>query len=265
VARLYRNATIILMAQANKAIREIPSKAELAADARALIRRALKASLATIEAGSGYPYASLITMGTDASGAPIFLISGLARHTQNLAKDARASVLVDGAGSLGDPLEGARVTLVGAAEKTGDEAVKRRFLARHKQAEFYADFPDFSFWRLRVEGAHYIGGFGRIVDFSPDDLLVDTNKAQSLLEAEAEIVEHMNEHHADAVQLYATVLGGASSGPWRMTGIDPEGCDVVLDGEARRIQFAKRILTPGQARNELMRLTEQARAGAETA
>jgi len=84
----------------------MPSKAELTADARALVRRALKASLATIDAWSGYPYASLITVGTDASGAPIFLISGLARHTQNLAKDARASILVDGTGAMGDPLQG---------------------------------------------------------------------------------------------------------------------------------------------------------------
>ena len=62
------------------------------------------------------------------------------------------------------------MTLLGLAEKTDDPAVKRRFLARHPEAEFYADFHDFSFWRLKVEGAHYIGGFGRIVDLTPEDL-----------------------------------------------------------------------------------------------
>ena len=55
------------------------------------------------------------------------------------------------------------MTLFGKAEKTGEEAARRRFLARHPEAAFYADFPDFAFWRLEVEGAHYIGGFGRIV------------------------------------------------------------------------------------------------------
>jgi putative heme iron utilization protein len=251
------------MAQENKAIREMPSKAELAADARALTRRALKASLATVDAGSGYPYASLITLGTDASGAPIFLISSLARHTQNLAKDARASILVDGTGAMGDPLQGARLTLFGLAERTG--APHSRFLARHPEASFYADFPDFSFWRLRVEGAHYIGGFGRIVDFSPSDLILDIGAAQTLLEAEPEILEHMNQDHADAIQLYATALMCAQPGAWRMTGIDPEGCDIILDGEGLRIGFASPIASPDQARKELVRLAAEARARAETA
>jgi putative heme iron utilization protein len=253
------------MAQANKASPEMPSKAELAADARALVRRALKASLATIDAWSGYPYASLITVGTDASGAPIFLISGLARHTQNLAKDARASVLVDGTGALGDPLQGARLTLFGVAERSEDAAVRRRFLERHKEAEFYADFPDFSFWRLHVEGAHYIGGFGRILDFAPTDLLVDTGNAQTLLEAEPEILAHMNKDHADAIQLYATALMGARPGAWRIAGIDPEGCDIILDGTGLRIAFASPIASPDQARKELVHLAAEARARAGTA
>lgn len=247
------------MAQANKTEEQRPSFAELAADARALTRRALKASLATMDAATDYPYASLITLGTDPSGAPVFFISGLARHTKNLVKDARASVLVDGTGALGDPLQGARVTLFGRAETTADEAVRRRFLARHQAAEFYASFPDFSFWRLKVEGGHYIGGFGRIVDLAPADLLIETAGAGALLEAEADILAHMNQDHADAIQLYATALAGAAPGPWRMTGIDPEGCDLVCDGQAIRIPFAALIATPGAARAELVRLTSEER------
>lgn len=237
----------------------MPSKAELAADARALVRRALKASLATIAAGSGYPYASLIIVATDASGAPIFLISGLAQHTRNLAQDPRASILFDGTGAAGDPLQGARVTLLGRAERVQDEAVKRRFLARHPEAAFYADFPDFAFWRLKVEGAHYIGGFGRIVDLAPAELLVATECAGDLLAAEPGIIEHMNADHADAVRLYATRLAGAHEGFWRISGIDPEGCDLICEGDARRIRFQTLIATPGEARQELVRLANEAR------
>ena len=120
---------------------QMPTKAELAADARALVRRALKASLATIAAGSGYPYASLITVATEASGAPVFLISTLAQHTKNLSLDPRASILFDGTGAAGDPLQGARVTLYGKAEKTGEEAARRRFLARHPEAAFMPTSP----------------------------------------------------------------------------------------------------------------------------
>jgi putative heme iron utilization protein len=239
----------------------MPSRSELAADARSLVRRATKASLATIDTRNGYPYASLVVMGTDSAGAPTLLISNLARHTANLVADPRASVLVDGTGALADPLQGARVTLWGRAEKAPEEAVRRRYLARHSEAKFFADFPDFAFWRLQVEGAHYIGGFGRIFDLAPDELLAPLEGADKLLEAEPDIVAHMNEDHADAVALYATVLAGAPSGPWRMTGIDPDGCDLMLDGTALRIPFAQRITTPAEARAALVKLAELARAG----
>lgn len=241
----------------------MPAKAELSSGARGLVRRAFKGSLGTLDSGNGYPYASLITLATDASGAPTFLISGLALHTRNLAHDPRASVLIDETGALADPLQGARLTLYGRAEKTAEEGVRRRFLARHPEAGFYADFPDFAFWRLAVEGAHYIGGFGRIVDFTPSDLLVPTEGASRLLDAEPDIVEHMNTDHADAVELYATALAGASPGPWRMAGIDPEGCDIVLEGAARRILFAEPVTTPAEARKELVRLVGEARARGE--
>ncbi len=247
------------MAQVNKSP-ELPSKIEIATSARGLLRRAFKGSLASIDGRNLYPYASLITLATDASGAPIFLISKLARHTANLAQDARASILVDETGALADPLQGARLTVSGRAEATADPGVRRRFLARHPEAKVYADFPDFNFWRLAVEGAHYIGGFGRIFDLDPADLLLPLAGADALLEAEPGIVEHMNQDHADALELYATALAGAPPGAWRMTGIDPEGCDIVLGDKARRILFEAPVTTPAEARKEFVRLAAAARA-----
>lgn len=257
MARSYCNAANIVMAQANKTPMDSPSKADLAKDARALVRKGLKAALATLASQSGYPYASLITVATDADGAPIFLISGLAQHTRNLRHDSRASILYDGTGAAGDPLQGARVTLFGVAESSADEAVRRRFLARHPESAFYAGFPDFAFWRLRVEGAHYIGGFGRIVDLTPEELLVPPS--QDLLASEPGILEHMNADHADAIRLYATRLAGGAEGFWRMSGIDPEGCDLLSEGEARRVLFDALISSPGEARKELVRLANAAR------
>lgn len=248
------------MAQVNKSP-ELPAKSAIAASARALVRRAFKASLATIDSRNNYPYASLITLATDASGGPIFLISKLARHTANLAHDARASVMVDETSALADPLQGARLTLYGRAEPTAEEGVRRRFLARHPEASIYVDFPDFAIWRLAVEGAHFIGGFGRIFDLEPHDLLLPLEGAEGLVAAEPAIVAHMNDDHADAVELYATALGDAGPGPWRMAGIDPEGFDILLDGQARRILFAQPVATPAEARTELVRLATEARAG----
>ena len=246
------------MAQANKSFETPPSRAEIAADARSLVRRAFKGSLATLDASKGYPYASLIIVATDPSGAPTFLISTLALHTRNLIKDPRASILIDGTGALADPLQGARVTLFGRAETVAGAAPKQRFIAHHPEAALYADFEDFSLWRLAVEGAHYIGGFGRIVDLSPEELLISVAGADRLIEAESGIVEHMNQDHADALELYA-MAGGGGPGLWRLTGIDPEGCDLTLDGEACRVPFGQRVTTPALARQELVRLAEEAR------
>ncbi len=246
------------MAQVNNSSGS-PPKAEVAADARTLTRRAFKGALASLDTPAGTPYASLITVATDTAGAPIFLISTLARHTRNLVDDPRASILIDGSGEAADPLQGARLTLIGRAEMVEGAAVKRRFLARHPEAAFYVDFPDFSFWRLDLESAHYIGGFGRIVDLDPGDLLIGLEGAEALIEAEPGIVAHMNDDHADAVELYALAFTGGEPGPWRMTGIDPEGCDIALGTDARRIVFARRVVNPGEARKELVRLAEEAR------
>jgi putative heme iron utilization protein len=246
------------MAQVNKS-KDMPSRAEVAAEARAMVRRAFKGSLASIDARNAYPYASLITLATDASGAPSFLISTLARHTANLAREPRTSIMIDETGDRADPLQGARMTLIGLAEAAAEAGVRRRFLSRHPEAAFYADFPDFAFCRLKVEGVHFIGGFGRIYDLDPGDLILPLDGAAALVEAEPDIVAHMNEDHADALELYATSLVGAPSGAWRMTGIDPEGCDIVLNGEARRVLFSTRVTSPGEARKELVRLAAVAR------
>ena len=236
---------------------------ENAANARAIVRAGATASLATIEAGSGGPYASFITVATDAGGAPIFLISNLARHTANLTGDARGSLLFLGPPMAdepaGDPLTRTRVSVFGRAESSDDADVERRFLTRHETARHYAQFTDFSFFRLAVEGAHVVAGFGNIYDLQSSDLLIDLTGAGALLESEAGVVSHMNEDHADAIALYATVLLGAQPGPWRMTGCDPEGCDLAADGQILRLTFPARVSGPDEIRQTLVALAARAR------
>ena len=236
-----------------------PEVKQAAADARALVRSALKGALATVHKATGHPYASLVLTATEPAGTPVFLISRLALHTQNLQSDSRATLLVDGTGDADDPMTGARVTLIGNVRSTQSATARARFLARHPAAEGYADFADFAFYALQPEQAHFIGGFGRIVDLDAANLLLSIEGAEPLTAAEPDIVSHMNAEHADALQLYATKLLGAASGPWRMTGIDPEGCDLVLGARALRLPFGSRITSAAAARQELVRLTEAAR------
>ena len=232
---------------------------------RHLIRAALKGALGTLDPATGHPYASLVLLATSPAGTPLFLISRLARHTRNLGLDPRASLLIDGTDGLGNPLAGGRVTLTGSARPNADPRALRRFLARHPHAETYAGFPDFAMYELDVSSAHYIGGFGSIVDLPSADVLTDLTGAESLVGAETEIVAHMNADHADAIELYATELACRSGGPWRMVGIDPHGADLLHCTKAVRLDFTTRVNTPAEARKVLVSLAQQARAKRDTA
>jgi len=241
---------------------DISGVKETEVQARTMIRASLKGALATLLTPGGHPYASLLLTATDSDGSPLFLISKLALHTRNLLADPRASLLIDATGTEADPMQGSRITLIGEARPTVSESAKRRFLARHPAAAGYASFPDFAFYALDVQSAHFIGGFGRIFDLPREKLLTDLSGAEALLEAEHSVVSHMNEDHADAIELYATRLLGGGAGAWRMTGIDPEGCDLVLGARALRLPFGTRVTNGDDARKELVRLVGAARSAA---
>ena len=87
---------------------------------------------------------------------------------------------------------------------TTDEHDRRRYLARQPEAEMFAGFADFAFYRIAISAAHLVAGFGRIVDLKPQDVLLDIAGADDLLAAEERASAHMNEDHADALRLYAT-------------------------------------------------------------
>src|SRR5450432_3131488 len=89
--------------------------------ARSLLRRRRQGALATLMAGSGDPYCSLVNVASDSDGTPILLISRLALHTKNILGDARVSLMLDER-AQGDPLEGSRIMLAGRAEEAeGDD------------------------------------------------------------------------------------------------------------------------------------------------
>lgn len=230
------------------------------AAARGLMRSRRTATLATSRADDGWPYASLTLTAADHDGTPILLLSRLAEHTRNLESEPRAALLFDGTAGLESPLTGARASVLGRAERSAEPRLRRRFLARHPDAAGYADFGDFGFFRFAVERAHLVAGFGRIHWIERADVLYQ-GPCGALAEHEAEIVAHMNEEHADAVQLYAVKLLDAAGDGWRMTGCDPEGCDLARGAETLRLDFAQPVATPEEARAELVRLVKRARQG----
>ncbi len=231
--------------------------------AKTLLRTARAGSLATLDRNSGHPFASLVNVATDVDGSPIILVSRMSTHTANLEKDGRASILM-ASGGKGDPLAHPRLTIVGAFAQVSRKAVdeprlRRRFLARHPKSALYAGFGDFSFWRLTAVSAHLNGGFARAADLQAADVMTDLTGADSLIEAEDGAIVHMNEDHAEAVQLYATRLLGAEAGKWRLTGLDPEGLDLALGDTTLRLPFPERVTDPQGLRKVVVSLAAKAR------
>jgi heme iron utilization protein len=229
---------------------------------RSLLRRSRQGALATLMAGSGDPYCSLVNVASHADASPILLISRLALHTKNILADSRVSLMLDER-AAGDPLEGARIMLAGRAEEsTGEVAgtLRRRYLNAHPSAEAFVDFKDFSFFRIVPSAAHLVAGFGRIIDLAPAQFLTDIGDAGELLEAEQGAVEHMNEDHREAMNLYATKLLGAESADWTCTGCDPNGMDLQAGATVLRLDFPERVTSGTALRTMLVRLAGEARA-----
>jgi heme iron utilization protein len=230
--------------------------------ARSLLRRSRQGALATLMAGSGDPYCSLVNVASHPDGSPILLISRLALHTQNILADSRVSLMLDERVE-GDPLEGSRIMLAGRAEEAGSgdlEIIRRRYLSAHPTAEVFVNFKDFSFFRIRPNGAHLVAGFGRIVDLRPEQFLTDISDAGALLEAEPDAIDHMNADHRDATNLYATKLLCAEPADWRCTGCDPDGLDLQAGAKILRLDCPERVTGPDELRKMLVKLAGEARA-----
>jgi putative heme iron utilization protein len=226
--------------------------------AKQLLRTIRAGALATLDAGSGFPFASLVTVATDCDGSPLLLMSGLAAHTANLDRDARASILL-AQGGKGDPLAHPRLTVLGRVARTAEPRVRTRFLARHPKAKLYADFGDFAFWRMEMTAGHLNGGFARAMTLSGEQLSTDLAGADELVGLEESAVAHMNEDHRDALSLYATRLASAPAAEWRSTGIDPEGIDLAAGDLTARVDFERRVTGGGDLRKLLHEMAQKAR------
>lgn len=239
-----------------------PDPIAAGAEARRLLRGAAVATLAT--QSDGQPFASLVTPAMAPDLGALLLLSTLSEHTRHLLREPRCALLVVGAAEGPNPQTAPRVTLTALAEQVSEAeapALKARWLARHPYAALYADFGDFSLWRLRPGGALLVGGFARATRLPLAALLPDPTALATIAAAEADILAHMNADHADALAAIATRLLGGAEGGWRMTGIDVDGIDLAGPDEAvRRLDFAAPVGNSGEVRHALVAAAKAARA-----
>ncbi|MBO6782834.1 MAG: DUF2470 domain-containing protein [Alphaproteobacteria bacterium] len=226
--------------------------------ARRLVRTSRTATLSTLDGETGgTPYGSLVLAACDHAGAPLVLLSDLARHTRNFQADPRASIMFSKPGV--EAINLSRATVIGTMEICEDARLRERFLRQHERGRSHMAFGDFRLYRLVPQSVHFIGGFGRIETLQAADVFLESDKFDALCDAEDEIVAHMNEDHADAVRNYAHNLADRPGHDWRMTALDPEGCDLSRNDAIARVDFVNQVSDAQGARAELVRLAKAAR------
>src|ERR1700678_360621 len=213
---------------------------------------------------AGFPFGSVMPYGLEERGRPVFLISTMAMHTQNLQSDPRASLLVTQADGDGDPLGASRVTLVGnvATIPEGETAGARKlYLERYANSKYWVDFEDFSFYRMDVLDVYYVGGFGVMGWVKASDY--DTAQPDPLADAAAGILSHMNADHKDALVLLARSCAGIEGQEAAMTSVDRLGFQVRLktqDGmRGARIGFLREVSNANDTRKVLVEMVQKAR------
>lgn len=236
----------------------------LATEARQFLRASRSAILSTISVKyPGYPFGSVAPFVLNHSGQPVLLVSTIAEHTKNIISNPRVSLTIF---SGEDDLQAsARLTLLGEAkliEKT-DSDLCGRYLRYLPQAENYFSMHDFRFYRLAIEQARYIAGFGKmgwldIEEFAGSDLLSESKLASQ----EAAIIEHMNADHIHSLIAYCKYYSHLDVVDPEMVGIDSEGFDVRvklmsdLKQQIVRFNFKQPIHDAQSARTALIDMSK---------
>jgi heme iron utilization protein len=210
----------------------------------------------------GFPFGSMMPYAVDDLGRPIFFISSMAMHTQNLQQDARASLLITQPDISGDPLGAARLTLLGNVFETPAVEVRDLYLSRHENAKYWQDYTDFAYYRLEIAGVYFIGGFGVMGWIPAEDY--GSAMPDPLAEAAPGIIQHMNADHADALVLIAHRFGGEAADQAVMTAVDRMGFHLKLKSgdrmHGRRIAFLREVQNTADARAVLVEMVRQARS-----
>jgi putative heme iron utilization protein len=214
----------------------------------------------------GHPFASVMPYALTGDGRPLFLISTMAMHTQNLDADPRASLLVTQPDWSGDPLAAGRLTVMGRAHRLDPDATapaRAAYLERHPRAGYWVDFDDFAFWGLEIVDVYFVGGFAAMDWVTAADYAAAA--PDPLVDVAAGIVEHMNRDHADALIAYARHYAGEAADEATMVTVDRLGFKLRLRQGDRlssiRIAFPREVTTAGQSREVLIEMLRRARGG----
>lgn len=241
-----------------------PSHAERA---KTLVYSQQTGSLSTLSRKQpGWPFGSVMPYGLDTKGQPVFLISTMAMHTQNLLGDPRASLLVTPPESRVDPLGAARVTLMGSVTKVPKEEnadVRTCYLTRHANASYWVDYQDFGFFRMAITELYFVGGFGSMGWVSPADYAEAA--VDPLADAASHLIRELTTEHTETLLLLARALGHPEAQQPTVTALDRFGFHLRFTTPDRmqggRVAFPNPVHNAEEVRAALGSLAAQAKAG----
>lgn len=243
------------------------SQSNLGQDIRRIIRSCDRASIAlnlsSEQDSDESPYVALVLSAFHMDGSPLLFISDLAEHTKALRENPNCSILLDATSGRRDPLTGARVTLQGTAEFLSDvdaAQAKSRYIQRHTSAAIYASFSDFHVVKINPTRAHLVAGFGKIHWADWKKIGLENEQLDELHKSDLDIIDHMNADHSDVVNLIACKLLNQKELGWQLTGIDPDGCDLRLEGKTARYNFDELVYTSDAVRVAFIQAAKLARA-----
>jgi heme iron utilization protein len=227
------------------------TKAEKQDTAREFFLRHSFGVLSTISIDfPGYPFGSVTPYCVDQQGRPIIYISHIAQHTKNIMSDSRVSLtIVEDDNQSEDVQARGRVTCVADARPL-DEAetlTSERYFRYFPSARQYEQTHDFSFFALETVRVRFIAGFGQIYWVEPGEFVAKNPFSTS---QESQIIQHMNQDHADALRHYCD--GEVAT----MVGIDGHGFDVITAGRKVRFTFEKPIHNMAEARQALVAMAK---------
>jgi heme iron utilization protein len=115
---------------------------------------------------------------------------------------------------------------------------------------------------MNVVDVYYVGGFGVMGWVSASDY--DRSQPDPLADHMAEIIQHINVDHKDALVLLARAFARVESQEAAMTAVDRLGFHVRLKTQegmrGARIAFLREVSNPAETRKVLVEMVQQARS-----
>jgi len=208
----------------------------------------------------GFPSGGVVAFVPDSQGRPIFSLSTLSSHTQNLIQDPRASVTIAAKEFKGE--SDGRVNIMGKITPVPDDdasACRDLYLKKHPQA-YWVDFGDFAWYRMdEIVDIRYVGGFARNAFVKPEEYMGAV--PDPIMAFGSHVAQHMNEDHVDATKaMIASAIPGMEVDDAVITSLDSLGMYIkVKQGDEQfkmRLPFVRKAEDRKDVKNIIVEMTQ---------